>query len=105
MDNPYESRDWRIRVRVDWTLKKGVVEYIPCASCGGDGETSGWGNLDEYPDNRCGTCWGSGKVKNPDIEPMPRMPEVFRNYMRGYFHKFFDMMDKKREENEKKVDS
>ena len=100
MKNPYKSRDWRISVGVEWVLKDDVKATIPCERCNGHGESSGWGVCD-YEDLRCKTCWGSGSVPNPELEPRPRMPEVFLNYMRGYFNKFFDDMDARREENEK----
>ena len=100
MDNPYKSRDWRIRVRLDWTLKDDVIRTVPCTRCNGKGEFGSWG-ADPDDDLSCPDCMGKGQVRNPDIEPVPRMPEVFRNYMKGYFHKFFDMMDERREENER----
>jgi len=101
MNNPYESRDWHIVVSVRWKLKPDVITHIKCERCNGSGQFSSWG-ADPNDDLTCNVCWGSGKVPNPEIEDKPRMPEVFRNYIRGYYHKFFNDMDKRREENEQK---
>jgi hypothetical protein len=97
VNDPYTSKDWRIRVSIDWVLKDDVVKTIDCKRCNGQGRFSSFGYLgfDEENDLRCDTCWGKGQVPNPDIEDKPPMPEVFVNYMRGYFKKFFDMLDER----------
>lgn len=102
MHNPYKSRDWRIRVRCEWILRDDVIRTIKCERCNGHGSFGSWGG-DPDDDNTCNTCMGRGEVPNPEIEPRPVMPEVFINYMRGYFNKFFDMMDERATRLEKQA--
>jgi hypothetical protein len=101
MDNPYKSRYWRIRLRADWVLKEGVEGTLPCPACKGTNYQQysfGMTEDDLYHDGSCQAtdCIG-GQVPNPEIEPKPRMPEVFLNHMRAMFNEFFDQMDARRE--------
>jgi hypothetical protein len=95
-NNPYQNKDWSLGITVKWFLKKDRESTVPCDNCNGIGQCSSFGYLgfNEENDLRCKTCRGRGQVPNPDLEPMPAVPEVFRNYMEVYYHRFFETIDR-----------
>jgi hypothetical protein len=95
-NDPYRSKDWTLGITVRWFLKKDREATVTCDKCNGKGQYSSFGYLgfDEENDLKCKTCWGRGRVPNPTLEPEPEVPEVFRNYMEGYYKKFFETIDK-----------
>ncbi len=85
MKSPYLHDQYELVVDVYWQLKPGVITTIKCTSCGGQGQLTGFGRLE---DETCSKCMGSGTLRNPDLAWRPEVPATFRNHVVGHARDF-----------------
>jgi hypothetical protein len=79
MDKP-ETNDWVLTCILRWKPKR-QPKLIDCYTCNGRGEIGvGFGYITEPEE--CPDCFGSGKVKDPNDEPMEPMPPLSQDLIK-----------------------